>query len=134
MKSTDQVPRLGPSRVGEMASPFFCESLLDDLGLEALLGIHLLEPAILFLQLLEARHQGGVHAAELGALLVEGGAANPVLTAQIRYGNARFGLLENGQDLAIAEWGCLQCKTFSARMGENSTSDDSGFQGGLPTI
>lgn len=54
--------------------------------------------------------QGGVHAAELGAPLVEDGAANPVLTAQIRYGGARFGLLENGQDLAIAESGRLHAE------------------------
>ena len=33
-----------PSHVGEMALPLFCERLGHDLGLEALLSVHLLEP------------------------------------------------------------------------------------------
>lgn len=54
--------------------------------------------------------QGGDHVAELGALLVESDAATAVLMAQIRYGGARFGLLENGQNLAIAESGYLHAE------------------------
>lgn len=39
----------------------FCERILHDIGLEALLGIHLLEPTILFLELLQPAHERGVH-------------------------------------------------------------------------
>jgi hypothetical protein len=64
-----------------MASPLYCHGLLEDVGFEALLGIHLLEAAIFLLEVLETSHEGGVHAAELGAPLVEGGAADAMLAA-----------------------------------------------------
>jgi hypothetical protein len=86
-----------------MALPLFCQGLGHDFGLEALFGIHLLEPAVLVLQLLHAGHEGSVHAAELGTPLVERGVADAVLTAQLRDGRADFGLLEDGDDLAIGE-------------------------------
>ena len=59
------------SRVGKMALPLFLERLLNDLGLEALLGIHLLEPSILVFEFLEASHQRDIHAAELAAPFVK---------------------------------------------------------------
>ena len=75
-------PRLSwPSPGGQMALPLFCHGLLDDLGLEALLGVHLLESAVFLLQLLEPSHQGGIPTAVLGAPLVDGGAAYAMLTA-----------------------------------------------------
>jgi len=48
-----------------------------------------------------------IHAAELGAPFVERGAADAVLTAQLRYGAAGFGLLEDGDDLAVGKAGRL---------------------------
>ena len=90
-----------------MALPFFCERLRNDLSLEALLDIHLLEAPVFLLQLLHACHQRGVHAAELGAPLVERGVADAVLAAQLRYRAAGFGLLEDGDDLAVGKAGRL---------------------------
>jgi hypothetical protein len=69
-----------------MAPPLFCHSLGEDLGLEALLGIHLLEAAVLVLQLLETSHEGGIHPAEFGTPLVEGSGADAVLAAELRDG------------------------------------------------
>ncbi len=69
-----------------MALPLFCHGLGDDLGLEALLGIHLLESTVFVLQLLEASHEGGIHPSEFGAPLVEGGGADAMLTAELRDG------------------------------------------------
>lgn len=66
-----------------MALPLFCHGLGDDLGLEALLGIHFLEATIFLFQLFEASHEGGVHATEFGAPLVESSGADAMLTAQL---------------------------------------------------
>ena len=86
-----------------MASEFFCEGFRNDVGLDLRLDIQLLEPAVLFLQLLHPRHQRGVHATELGPPFVERGRADAVLAAQIRHRGAHFGLLEQSQYLAVAE-------------------------------
>lgn len=96
-----------PSPAAEMALPLFCECLRNDLGLEALLGIHLLEAPVLVLELLHARHERRVHAAELGPPLVERGVADAVLAAQLRDRAAAFGLLEDGDDLAVGKTGRL---------------------------
>jgi hypothetical protein len=90
-----------------MALPLLCECLRDDLGFEALLGIHLLEAPVLILQLLHASHQGRVHAAVFGTPLVESGVADSVLPAQLGNGAAGFGLLEDGDDLAVGKAGRL---------------------------
>ncbi len=62
-----------------MALPLFCHCFGDDLGLEALLGIHLLESAVFVLQLLEASHEGGIHPAKFGTPFVEGCRADAML-------------------------------------------------------
>jgi hypothetical protein len=93
-----------------MALPFFCERLRDDLGLEALLGIHLLEASILVFQLFHAGHQRGVHAAELGKPFVERGIADAMFTTQLRDGRASLGLLEDRNDLAVGKAGCLHAE------------------------
>ena len=56
-----------------MASPRFCERLLDDLGLEALVSVHLLRAPVFVLELFHTSHERGVHAAVLSAPLVERG-------------------------------------------------------------
>ena len=84
-----------------MASPLFCHGLLDDLRLQFGLGVHLLEAAILFLKLLHALHERGVHAAELGTSFVERGVAHAMLPAKLRNGRTCLGLLEDGDDLAV---------------------------------
>ena len=84
-----------------MASPLFLQGLLDDLGLEAFFGIHLLEPPVLVFEFLEAGHQGGVHAAKLTAPFVERGRADAVFPAEFRNRAAALGLLEHGDDLAV---------------------------------
>lgn len=66
-----------------------------------------------YLQLLHTGHQGRVHAAELGAPLVERGVADAVFAAQLRDRAAGFGLLENGDDLAVGKAGCLHVEFSS---------------------
>lgn len=85
-----------------MALPLFCQRLRDDLGPKPLPGIHLLQAPILVLEFLYACHQGGIHAGELGAPLVEGGVADTVLSAQHGNRAAGFGLLEDEDDLDVS--------------------------------
>ncbi len=92
-----------PSLDEPMALPLFCHGLGDDFSLEALLSIHLLEAAFFVLQLLETRHEGGIHPALFRAPLIEGGGADAVLAAEFRDGRAGLGLVENGDDLGIAK-------------------------------
>src|SRR6056297_1163027 len=79
------------------------DHLLADLGLNTLLGVHFLQPPILGLKLLEPGHQRGIHAAKLGPPLVKRRAADAVLAAQIRDRRPGLGLLENAQNLVVAE-------------------------------
>ena len=65
------------------------------------IGIHLLQAPVLILELLEPGHQRGSHSAELRASLVERRAADAVLPAQLMDRDARLGLLEDRQDLAV---------------------------------
>lgn len=78
-----------------MASPFFCHRLLEDLGFEPFLGIHLFETPVLVLKLLQAGHQRRIHAAIFGAPLVERRAAHAVFATQLGHRRTGFGLLEN---------------------------------------
>ena len=87
-----------------MASPLFCHGFLDDLGLHALFGVHLLQAPVLVLQLLQAGHQRSIHAAVLGAPLVERGTADAMLAAQIGRWSAHLRLLENGDDLTVGKF------------------------------
>ena len=66
-----------------------------------LLDVHLAQPGVLGLQLLHARHQRYVHAAVLGAPLVERGRADDQLPAQLRNGKASLHALDRFNDLAI---------------------------------
>src|SRR5690606_12767679 len=115
-----------------MASPLFCHCLLEDIGLEALLGVHLLQTPVFVLQLLQARHHRCIHAAVLGPPLIERGAAHAVLAAQLRHGRASLGLLEDRQDLAVAVTGLFHVEPPRLRVRENSTSGRCYYAGGLP--
>jgi len=77
------------------------QGLLNNLGLEAFFGIHLLEPPVLVFEFLEPCHQGGVHAAELAAPFVKRGRTDPVLPAEFGDRAAALGLLEYGDNLAV---------------------------------
>src|SRR5690606_19588219 len=117
-----------------MASPLFCHCLLEDIGLEALLGVHLLQTPVFVLQLLQARHHRCIHAAVLGPPLIERGAAHAVLAAQLRHGRASLGLLEDRQDLAVAVTGLFHVETRRLRVRENSTSGRCYYAGRLPWL
>lgn len=90
-----------------MASPFFCEGLLEQIGTQLGFGNHLLQTAVFLFQLLHVRHHRRIHAAELAPPLVERGRADAVRTAQVGNAAAAFGLLEYRKDLGIAETGFL---------------------------
>lgn len=53
-----------------MALQFSLKRFLTQLGLQALLGIHLLESGVLCFQFLEPLHERRIHTAELGPLLI----------------------------------------------------------------
>src|SRR5271170_8248521 len=95
------LPPAWPSHAVEMASDFFCESLRDNLGLELLVEVHLLEAPVLVLKLLHPRHHRHVHAAELGAPLVERCRADSKLPTQFGHRFAGFRALERRHDLAV---------------------------------
>src|SRR5690606_11174572 len=86
-----------------MASPLFLERLRHNLGLAPLLDVHLAQPGVLGFQLLHARHQRHVHAAVLGAPLVERSRADAQLPAKLGYCQARLHALERLNDLAVRE-------------------------------
>lgn len=71
------------------------------------IGVHLLQPPIFVLQLLELGYQRRIHAAELAAPLIERCRADAVFAAQLRHWRAGLGLFEHGDDLAVGEAGCL---------------------------
>ena len=75
-----------------MALPLFFESIRDDLMLELFFGVHFFEPSIFIFKGFYVGHERGVHAAKLGAPLVECGGANAVLAAKLGQGDAIFRL------------------------------------------
>src|SRR5438094_2998770 len=101
---------IAPSPAAEMALPFFCERLRDNLGLETLLRVHLLQAPVLVFELLHASHQRRIHAAELGAPLVESCRAHAMFAAQFRDRGACLGLLEDGDDLAVGTVGSFDAE------------------------
>ena len=84
-----------------MALPLFCHSLLNDLSLESLVGIHLLKSPVFVLQLLEPRHHGGIHTAVFTAPFIEARGAHAVLPAELWHWRASVGLLDDGHDLTV---------------------------------
>ena len=84
---------------------------------------------LLFLQLLHAGHQRGIHAAELGSPLVDRGVADAQLSAQFGHSQTGLRALERFNDLAVGESRLLHGRNFPSK---TSTSHDAGFSGGLP--
>lgn len=114
-----------------MASPLFCKSLRHDLSLELLLDVHLAQASVLFLLLLHARHQRGVHATELGSPLVKRRRADTQLSAELGVRPSGLCLLECINDLAVGETRFLHGRDSPLRV---STSSRIGFLGGLPFV
>jgi len=81
----------------------FCEVLVGDFRLEFLFQVHLLEAPVLVFELLHARHHGGVHAAELSAPLVKGGAPDAHLSANLGHWHVSFNPFARSHDLAIGK-------------------------------
>jgi hypothetical protein len=48
-----------------MALELSLDDLMVNLGLDKLLGVHPLQPSVLLLKFLEARHHGVIHAAKI---------------------------------------------------------------------
>ncbi len=77
------------------------EADLEGFEIQVGLGQQLLEPGILDLQLLQAPGFLGIHAAVLGPPLVERGLAETALSADLLDRQARFGLLQETDDLLL---------------------------------
>jgi hypothetical protein len=90
-----------------MALPLFCQRLGDDLSFQALVGIHLFQATVFVFKFLHSSHQRGIDASEFGAPFVERGVADAMLAAQLGNGRAAFGLLEDGNGLAIGKTGAI---------------------------
>ena len=80
---------------------FFCDGLVEDLSLQAFLGIHFLEPSVFFFELLHSSHHRHIHTAKLGSPLVECGVTHTVLTAQLGHRCTGSRLFQDVDDLAI---------------------------------
>lgn len=97
------VAPLGPSQVAAMASPFFYERLPEEIRTQLRLGVHLFQPAIFILQLLQPGHQRHVHPAKFGAPLVKRRVANAVGPADLRDRDPRLGVLQYCQNMAVGK-------------------------------
>ena len=64
-----------------MALPLSLNDLLADFGDQSLLGVHLLEAAVLVLELLHTLHQRRNHTAKFGSPLVKRCAAHAMFSA-----------------------------------------------------
>ena len=89
-----------------MAALLFCEVLVGDFGLEILFEVHLAQTTVLVFKFLHVGHHGGVHAAELGAPLVERGGADALLAADHWHLQTGLGLPQKTKDLFFAEFTC----------------------------
>lgn len=80
--------------------------------LQGHVGIHLLQPVVLGLQLLQALQIRGFEPAILRLPLIEAGRADAMLPAKILHLTAVLGLLEDRDDLALTETGVPHCHLF----------------------
>jgi hypothetical protein len=113
---------------------FFSEDVLQKLVPHRHLGVHLLQPAILFRHRLHLGHQRRVHAVELRAPVVVSRRADPVHAAQIRYRRAVLALLQNRQDLSIRKSRFLNRLLLAYPSPEKSIFQPNDFPGGLPFL
>jgi hypothetical protein len=67
----------GPSHVCEMASPLFCDVLIQNLRLKLFFNVHLLKPGVFGFQLLHPGHHRGIHTAVFSTPFIEGSRADP---------------------------------------------------------
>ncbi len=80
-----------------MTLPLFLQSLLDDLSLQPLVGIHLFKlPVLVF----EAGHQRGAHPTEFATSFIKRSPADAVLPAELWDRAATLRLLEYGDNPA----------------------------------
>lgn len=86
-----------------MALQLSLEGFLADLRLDALFGIHFLEPSVLGLELLEALDHGCVHASEFSSPLIDRGRAHVVFAGEIGNGHPGFVLFQDRHDLAVGK-------------------------------
>src|SRR5690606_29325427 len=100
-----RVPRRGSARprASAPALQFFCDQVLHRRVVQRQLGVHALEAAVLGLQLLDPLQVRGVHAAVLRLPLVVRRRADPGLPAQVLDRNPGITLLEDRDDLGLAE-------------------------------
>lgn len=115
-----------------MALPLSLNDFLANLGDQSLLGIHLLEVAVLFLDFLHTLHQRGIHAAKFGSLLIKRRAAHAMLSASFRDRQAALNLFQDGLYLAIGKSWCLLAEFPRQILRENSTCEQSHLPGRLP--
>jgi len=85
------------------ASPLFCQRFLHRVRFELHVGVHLLEPGVLGLQLLDAFEHRRIHAAVLAAPLVKRRSTDAILAADVRHFQPGVLLLEDGHNLRFTE-------------------------------
>src|SRR5512138_2052898 len=100
-----RAPRRGsaPPRASAPALQFFCDQVLHRRVVQRQLGVHALEAAVLGLQLLDPLQVRGVHAAVFRLPLVVRRRANAGLPAQVLDRHPGITLLEDRDDLGLAE-------------------------------
>jgi len=79
------------------------DRVVKQLILHAHLGIHLLQPAVLFGHVLHLGNQRCVHAAKLGPPFVKAGTAHPMIAAQLRDRHTALRLLQDRHDLRVSK-------------------------------
>jgi len=96
----DLTPRF--SRDARWPSELFFDDILQDPVIQRQVGIHLLEAAILCLQLLEPAQIRSLQAAVLRPLLVERGVADAQLAVNVLHRHTLLGPLQGTDDLLFA--------------------------------
>lgn len=113
-----------------LASPLFCDDLLHQLELQALVRDQPFESRVFLFQLAQALQVRHAHPAVLGTPRVERRRADPVLARDIRHAHAGLGLFQDPGDLTLAELrlahGNLRLGTFPEIRGLTLRGKDRG--------
>jgi hypothetical protein len=112
----------------------FFDNILQRLVLQAQIGVHLLQPPVLFLELFQSLQSTGIHSAVLGFSLVEGALTETMFPAQFFQRDARFGFFQDIDDLCLAECRTLHVVSPGSILPEVSTFRWYYFTGGLPNL
>lgn len=107
-----------------MASLLFSKGVFQQLILYRHLGIHLLQPPVLFRHGLHLGHQRSVHAAILRPPVVERRIADRMLAADVCHRHSTFSLLQDREDLRVSE-----SRFLHVFLQAQSTPEKSNFQG-----